>query len=186
MWLLCGSGLAAQSSSRRTEPLPDDLRPHIVGSQGTTTIGFGGYLDRVYSSERILPVNYTIQVDVSRFVSKRLVVRGGLTGSGSAGGDDPDDRPTGIGAPALHACGGLFYYLKPQSMWSPYSGAEYWAQLTNRAADDRGAVIGMLGLEGAASSRLGIFFEGGYGLGLTGPDEKTNRLVARVGIRLKF
>jgi hypothetical protein len=149
-------------------------------------IGFGGYLDRVYSSERLLPLNYTLQIDVSRFVSKRVVVRGGLTGSGSAGGDDPEDRPTGIGAPALHASGGLFFYLKPQSMWSPYAGAEYWIQLTQRADDDRGAVIGSLGLEGAVSRRLGIFMEGGYGLGLTGPDEQTNRLVARVGMRLKF
>ena len=186
MWLLWGSGLTAQSSPRESEPLPDDLRPHVVGSQGTTTIGFGGYLDRVYSSERILPLNYTIQIDLSRFVSKRLAVRGGLSGSGSAGGDDAADRPTGVGAPALHASGGLFYYLTPQSMWSPYCGVEYWTQLTHRAADDRGAVIGMLGLEGAVSSRLGLFFEGGYGLGLTGPDEKTNRLVARVGMRLKF
>jgi len=185
-WLLSGAGVEAQDAPRTSEPLSDDLRPHVVGGTGTTMIGFGGYLDRVYSSERILPVNYTIQIDVSRFVSKRFVVRGGLSGSGSAGGDDPADRPTGIGAPALHASGGLLYYLKPQSMWSPYGGAEYWTQLTQRADHDRGAVIGSLGLEGAVSHRIGIFLEAGYGVGLTGPDEQTDRLVARIGLRLKF
>jgi hypothetical protein len=186
VWLLMGHGIAAQDPSTTPEQLPEDLQPHIVGGKGTTMIGFGGYVDRVYSSERILPINYTIQIDVSRFVSKRFVVRGGLAGSGSAGGEDPEDRPTGLGAPALHAAAGLFYYLKPQSMWSPYGGAEYWTQLTQRATNDRGALIGALGLEGAVSRRLGIFMEGGYGVGLTGPDEQTNRLVARVGMRLKF
>ena len=183
---LIGSGVAAQNAPRTAEQIPEDLQPHIVGVKGTTMIGFGGYVDRVYSSERLLPLNYTIQVNVSRFVTNRIVVRGGLIGSGSAGGDDAEDRPTGLGAPALHASGGLFYYLKPQSMWSPYGGAEYWTQLTQRADTDRGTVIGSLGLEGAVSRRLGIFFEGGYGLGLTGPDEQTNRLVARVGMRWKF
>ena len=48
------------------------------------------------------------------------------------------------------------------------------------------AVIGILGVEGAVSHRIGIFFEGGYGIGLTGPDGKTDRLVARVGMRLTF
>jgi hypothetical protein len=164
----------------------EELEPHLVGTKGTTTIGFGGYLDRTYSSERVLPTNYTIQIDAGRFVTKRLVVRGGLSGSGSAGGDDAEDRPTGLGAPALHASAGLFYYLTPQSMWSPYVGAEYWMQLTQRGAGDKGAAVGALGLEGAVSRRLAVFLEGGYGLGLTGPDEKTNRVVARVGMRLKF
>jgi hypothetical protein len=186
LWLLTASDVVAQAPVPATEQVSEDLQPHIVGAKGMTTIGFGGYVDRVYSSERLLPVNYTIQINVSRFVTNRFVVRGGLSGSGSAGGDDPEDRPTGLGAPALHASGGLFYYLRPQSIWSPYAGAEYWMQLSQRADTDRGAVIGSLGLEGAVSRRLGIFLEGGYGLGLTGSDEQTNRLVARVGMRWKF
>jgi hypothetical protein len=185
IWLLIGRSLAAQDA-RPAGQVADDLQPHIVGGKGITAIGFGGYVDRVYSSERILPVNYTIQIDVSRFVTNRLVFRGGLSGSGSAGGDDAEDRPTGLGAPALHASVGVLYYVRPLSMWSPYGGAEYWTQLTQRASGDRGAAVGTLGLEGAVSRRLGIFLEGGYGLGLTGPDEQTNRLVARVGMRWKF
>jgi hypothetical protein len=186
LWLFSGREVVAQDAVRTTERISEDLQPHIVGSKGMTAIGFGGYADRVYSSERLLPVNYTIQINVHRFMTNRFAVRGGLSGSGSAGGDDPEDRPTGVGAPALHASGGLFYYLTPQSMWSPYAGAEYWTPLTQRADADRGAVIGSLGLEGAVSRRLGIFLEGGYGLGLTGPDEQTTRLVARVGMRWKF
>jgi hypothetical protein len=187
MWLALLMGrMAAQESSPATAPLSDDLQPHIIGTKGVTLIGFGGFVDRVYSSERLLPLNYTMQIDVGRFVSKRVVIRGGVFGSSSAGGDDEEDRPTGLGAPALRASGGLFYYFTPLSMWSPYGGAEYSTQLTQRAAGDRGAVLGTLGLEGAVSRRVGIFFEAGYGLGLTGPDERTTRLTARAGVRLKF
>jgi hypothetical protein len=185
VWLLLGHGVAAQET-RPAESTAEDLQPHIVGTLGTTMVGAGGYVDRVYSSERILPLNYTIQVDIGRFVTRRVVVRGGLVGSGSAGGDDADDRPTGIGAPALHAAGGVFYYLTPQSMWSMYGGAQYWTQLSGRDTQDKGSVVGMLGLEGAVSRRLGVYAEGGYGIGLTGPDESTNRIVARGGLRLKF
>ena len=71
-------------------------------------------------------------------------------------------------------------------MWSLYGGAQYWTQLTVRAANDKGTVVGLVGLEGAASRRLGVFLEGGYGIGLTGPDESTNRILARAGLRLKF
>jgi hypothetical protein len=187
--LVCGwtaGPVGAQESPSAAPQRREELEPHVIGTKGTTAIGFGGYLDRTYSSERVLPTNYTIQIDAGRFVTKRVVVRGGLSGSGSVGGDDADDRPTGLGAPALHGSAGLFYYLKPQSMWSPYAGAEYWIQLTQRGTDDKGAAVGTLGLEGAVSRRLAIFLEGGYGLGLTGPDEKTNRVVARVGMRLKF
>jgi hypothetical protein len=184
VWLWMGHAVSAQDA--RAASAGDDVQPHVVGLKGTTMVGAGGYLDRVYSSERILPLNYTIQVDIGRFVTPRLVMRGGLSGSGSAGGDDAEDRPTGVGAPALHAAGGLFYYLTPQAMWSLYGGAQYWTQLTQRGASDKGSVMGMLGLEGAVSRRLGVFLEGGYGIGLTGPDESTNRIVARAGLRLKF
>jgi hypothetical protein len=185
VWLLMTNGAAAQDTPRAAERINEELEPHRVGAKGTTMLGFGGFADRVYSSERLLPVNYTIQVDIGRFVTRRLALRGGLSGSGSAGGDDAEDRPTGLGVPALHASAGLFYYLTPQGMWSMYGGAQYWTQLSQRVDTDRGSVVGMVGLEGAVSRRLGIFLEGGYGLGLTGTEE-TNRLVARVGMRLKF
>lgn len=188
VFLACGwtAGAVAAQESRGVTQRPEELEPHVIGTKGTTAIGFGGYLDRTYSSERVLPTNYTIQIDAGRFVATHVVVRGGLSGSGSVGGGDPEDRPTGLGAPALHGSAGVFYYLKPQSMWSPYAGAEYWMQLTQRGADDKGAAVGTLGLEGAVSRRLAVFLEGGYGLGLTGPKEETNRAVARVGMRLKF
>jgi len=185
VWLWMGTAATAQDAST-PPPYGEELQPHVVGTPGTTMVGAGGYLDRVYSSERVLPLNYTIQIDIGRFVTRHLVVRAGLSGSGSAGGDDAEDRPTGLGAPALHGAGGLFYYLTPQAMWSLYGGAQYWTQLTQRAASDKGAVVGMLGLEGAVSRRLGLFVEGGYGIGLTGPDESTNRILARAGLRLKF
>ncbi len=71
-------------------------------------------------------------------------------------------------------------------MWTVYGGGEYRIQLTDRASTDRGALTGVFGLEGAASRRVGVYFEGGYGLGFTGAKEQTTRLVATVGIRLKF
>lgn len=185
LWLAMAGVAAAQEQAAGPAP-SEEVEPRQIGEAGTIMIGAGGYLDRVYSSERLLPTNYTLHVDISRFLTNRFVARGGLSGSGSYGGEDADERPTGIGAPALHAHAGLLYYLTPQSMWSLYSGAEFWTQLNQRASNDRGSLLGVLGLQGAISSRVGLFLEGGYGLGLTGSAEQTNRLVGRVGLRLRF
>jgi len=184
-WLLMSGAAAAQATAAAPAASSEDVEPRIIGTAGTTMLGMAGSLDRVYSSERVLPIHYTAQVDVGRFITNRLVFRGGLVGSGSYGGDDAEDRPTGVGVAALHARGGLLYYLTPRSMWSPYGGAEYSVPLTQRASTDRGSVLGVLGLQGALSSRVDLFLEGGYGLGFTGRAEQTNRLVAQVGIRLK-
>jgi hypothetical protein len=178
--------IASAAAGQSVEPASEETEPHIVGTTGTTTVGFAGYLDRVYSSERIAPTNYTLQVDIGRFLAPRIVIRGGLAGSGSYGGDDADDLATGTGVPAVHAFGGAFLYFTPKSIWSLYAGAEYWTQLTQRDAADKGAVIGALGLEGAVSSRVNLFLQGGYGVGLTGTTERTTRLLGRVGVRLRF
>lgn len=149
-------------------------------------VGFAGYVDHFFKQE--LPTNYTAQIDVGRFLARKIVARGGLTGSGSFGGDASDDRPTGSGAPALHAFGGVLYYFTPESMVSLFAGGEYWAQLTEREEPDAGAAIGTVGLQGAVSSRASLFVEAGYGIGLTRSDdgERLSRFVGRLGIRLKF
>lgn len=151
-------------------------------------IGLAGYVDRFSSSERELATHYTAQIDVGGFVAPRIVVRGGLAGTGRFGGEGSDDRPTGAGAPAVHAFGGALFYFTPQSMLSAYVGGEYWNQLTQRDGTDAGSLVGTLGLQGAMSSRASVFIEGGYGFGLTKGDdgETLSRFVGRLGIRLKF
>ena len=178
----------AQAQTVSTQVLPEDLQPRIIGTEGTTTIGIAGYVDKFFSSERLFQTNYTAQIDVDRFVAKKFVVRGGLAGSGRFGGEDADELPTGSGAPALHAFGGLLFYFTPQSIVSLYSGGEYWAQLTQRADRDAGSIVGKLGAEGAFSSRVRLFVEGGYGLALTKGDERerVSRFVGQIGIRLKL
>src|SRR5688572_3448419 len=91
----------AQAQTVSTQVLPEDLQPRIIGTEGTTTIGIAGYVDRFFSSERLFQTNYTAQIDVDRFVARKFVVRGGLAGSGRFGGEDADELPTGSGAPAL-------------------------------------------------------------------------------------
>ena len=116
------------------------------------------------------------------------MVRAGINGSGSYGGEDAEELATGPGAPALHALGGLHFYFTPRSIWSAYVGAEYWAQLTQRADTAMGSLVGSLGLQGVVSSRASFFIEGGFGRGL-GKDEDDNRLsrfVGKIGIRLKL
>jgi len=134
-----------------------------------------------------LPGTYTVHVDVTRFLTDRIAIRGGLAGTGTFGGDDTD-QPAGIGAPALHGTAGAVFYFSPQSMVSLYSGIDYWAQLTQRADSDAGSLVGTLGVQGAMSSRASIYLEGGYGLGLsTGEEDETlRRFVGRIGVRLKF
>lgn len=187
--LLIGAATArAQPQVATAAALPEDLQPYIIGTKGTMMVGIAGYFDRFFSSERLFPTNYTAHVDVGRFISRRLVVRGGLTGSGSFGGDDADELATGSGAPAMHAFGGLSYYFTPQSIVSLYSAGEYWAQLTQRAGRDAGSIVGKVGGEGAVSSRVSLFLKGGYGFALTKGDEgeRISRLVGKLGVRLKF
>jgi hypothetical protein len=186
--LSIATAVAAQSppSTPPAAPQGEEVEPRVIGMAGTTFVGAGGSLDHVYSSTRFLPVNYTIEADVTRFLSPAFAVRGGLIGSGSRGGDEADEIPTGTGAPAVHAHGGLFYYFTPRSMWSLYSGLGYWTQLTRREPSDRGTAVVSVGLEGAASSRVHLFGEGAYGMGLSRGDERTNRLVVYAGIRIRL
>lgn len=166
----------------------EDLEPRRIGAAGTMTVGISGYVDRFFSSRDEFATNYTAQFDVARFLTNRIVVRGGLSGSGSVGGEDAEDRPVGTGAPALHALVGSLFYFTPQSMLSLYAGADYWTQLTQRVSPDAGSVTGTVGIEGALSSRGRVYIEGGYGVGLTkGEDDETRtRIVGRIGFRFKF
>ncbi len=165
----------------------EDVEPRIIGIRGTTAIGLAGYADRLTSPDDDLPLNLTLQVDIGRFLTRRIAVRGGVVGSGALGGD-PDALPAGVGVPSLHAFGAASYYFTPQSMASFYAGAGYWAQITARDGADRGAILGLAGLEGALSSRATAFLEGGYGVGLTRTDDGATRrrFVARVGVRVKL
>jgi hypothetical protein len=182
--LAATAGALAQTAPQSTE----ELEPRIIGAGGTMTMGFSGYIDKFFSSERGLPFNYSMQVDVGRFVTRTLVVRGGMRGSGSVGGDDSEDLASGQGVPALHAFAGLLHYFTPQSIASVYAGADYWAQLTQRDGADAGTIIGIAGVQGALSSRVSLFLEGGYGAALQKNDDdvRATRLVAQIGVRLKF
>ena len=82
--------------------------------------GFSGDIDRFFSSERGLPFNYSMQIDVGRFVTRALVVRGGVRGSGSVGGDDSEDLPTGQGVPRCKASPACSTTSRP-SRWRAYT-----------------------------------------------------------------
>ena len=196
----CVSSSAGQVTSTADAPVPavtpredpavtpnEDIEPRMVGRPGATAIGLGGYADRITSADDNLPLNLTLQVDLTRFLTKRIGVRGGVVGSGALGGD-PDDQRTGIGVPSLQAFGAAAWYFTPQSMASFYAGAGYWTQITNRDGVDRGSILGLAGIEAALSSRANVFVEGGYGIGLTRTDDGATRqrFVARLGVRVKL
>jgi hypothetical protein len=183
--LLTTAGVAHAQSD---QPTSEDIEPRVIGTPGTTMVGVAGYVDRRSSSEHAFATNYTAQIDVGRFITRTLVLRGGLSGSGSFGGEDADEVAGGSGVPALHTFAGLFYYFTPESLLTVYSGGEYWAQLTERADKDAGSIVGTVGLQGVISSRASLFIEGGYGMGLTKGDEGevVSRFIGRIGVRLKF
>ena len=183
--LLALSGSQGVAAQDRTS---EDLEPRIIGAAGTTAVGFSGYVDKFFSPETALPTNYTVQVDVNRFLTDRWVVRGGIAGSGSYGGDDSDELRTGPGAPAVHALGGVFFYFTPRSIWSAYTGIGLTVQMTQRSGSGMSSVVGSLGLQGAVSSRASLFIEGGFGRGLNKDDEdnRLSRFGGNIGIRLKF
>ena len=165
----------------------EDIEPRTVGVAGRMSLGLGGYGDRITSADELRPLNLSIHVDVTRFLTARIAVRGGVVGSGTIGGEE-DAIPKGVGMPALHAFGAGLYYFTPRSMASLYAGAGYWAQITARDGPDRGSVLGLGGIEAAVSSRASVFAEGGYGVGLTrtADDGARQRFMGRIGVRLKL
>jgi hypothetical protein len=167
--------------------LNEDVEPRVVARPGTTAIGLAGYADRITSEDDNLPLNLTLQVDVSHFLTRHIAARAGVIGSGALGGD-PDALPSGVGVPALHGFAAAAWYFTPQAMASVYAGAGYWAQLTARDGADRGAIVGLGGIEAALSSRANVFVEGGWGIGLTRTDDGATRqrFVARLGVRVKL
>jgi hypothetical protein len=184
LMLVCAGRAQAQPST----PPNEDVEPRVIGSKGTMLVGMSGNFDESFSSAQRLPINYSVQVDVGRFLSAAFVLRGGLRGTGSAGGDDSENLPTGSGAAALHGFAGLLYYLTPRSLISMYTGAEYWAQLTQRDSPDAGSIVGTFGVQGALSSRASMFVETGYGVGLrkNTDDVRVTRIVGQIGVRLRF
>jgi len=185
------TAVAAQAQTQPTvspAAASEDIEPRVIGTTGTTTLGFGGFIDRFFSVETLYSTNYFLQADVAHFLTPALVVTGGLTGMGSIGGEDAENRAIGTGVPALHASGGLLFYFTPQSIGSLYAGGSYWVQLTQRGDRDAGTALGTLGFEGALSSRVTMFAEGGYGIALLKGehDERITRMLGRVGIRLKL
>ena len=174
----------ASAASAQTE----EIEPRVVGAAGAMTLGVSGFVDRLMSSEDTFPLNVTMHVDVTRFLTGHIAVRGGVIGSAAFAEDDADDEPVGPGGAALHGAAAAFFYFTPRSLVSPYGGVEYRAQLTDRPESDAGALLGKGGLEATVSSRVLVFIEGGYGARLTRgeDDELQTRIVAEVGFRIRF
>jgi hypothetical protein len=192
LFLAAAAPVSGQVTDPADAPPPavtpsEDIEPRVIGTTGTTSIGLAGYADRVTSEDDNLPLNVTLQVDVARFLTRRIAVRGGVVGTGALGGE-ADDQRSGVGVPALNAFGAAQYYFTPQSMASVYAGVGYLAQVTQRDGPDRGFVLGLGGIEASLSSRAGVFLEGGYGFGLTRTDDGHNRrrVLMRIGLRLKL
>lgn len=180
-----GSPVLAQQAES-SKPVSEDTEPRVIGRKGTLLIGLGGSVDRLFTAEDETSFHVTAQGDVGWFLTSHIVVEGGVSGSGSFGGDTSDD-PAGPGTASLHAFGGALWYFTPDSLASLYVGPEYWAQLTRRDGPDAGAVLAKVGLQGALSSRTSVFVEGGYGVGLTRNDEGLpTTMVGRVGFRVKW
>jgi hypothetical protein len=181
LMLLCMSAAVVQAQTEETEP-------RVIARPGTTLVGFSGYVDRFFSSQATFPINYTAQLDVCRFVTKRVAIRGGVVGSGSVKGDTSDDLGAGSGAPSMHALAGVLYYFTPDSIISAYVGGEYWAQLTQREGRDSGSLVGIVGMQATMSSRASVFVQGGIGgrVNRGEDDELLTRFVAQVGLRIKL
>jgi hypothetical protein len=186
---IAGTGFAQTDPAPASPPnQAEELEPRVVGAAGMMTVGFAGFVDRFNSTETLYPTNYTAQVDVTRFLTRRIAIRFGVLGTGSVGGEESADDATGPGAAALHVGGGGLFYFTPGSMVSAYAGVEYWAQVTHRADNDAGSAVGKFGFQAVISSRASVFVEGGYGVNLRRGEEgeTITRIVGELGLRLRF
>lgn len=164
----------------------EDIEPRVVGSKGTTSAGISGFVDHFASTEDHYPWRASLYLDLSRFITSKVVVRGGLAGTTTI--YDDDDESTGAAAPSVHGFASALYFFTPQSIASFYSGAEYRAQLNRRADRDAGTVLGIGGIQAQFSSRAALFIEGGYGVRLTKGDEgeTLTRITGQIGLRIRF
>ncbi|MGH9221064.1 MAG: hypothetical protein ACRD1W_17285 [Vicinamibacterales bacterium] len=165
----------------------EDIEPRIVGAAGVNSLGISGFIDTFASSESTFPLHASMHVDVSRFLTDRIAVRGGLIGS-TTFRDDGDEVTSGPAAASLHALVSGLYYFTPRSLLSLYTGVEYRAQLMRRAEQDSGTALGLGGLQATISSRASMFIQGGYGARLTRGDdgELQTRLTGEIGVRITF
>jgi hypothetical protein len=181
--------ISVVTSALHASAQSEDVEPRTIGARGTTLVGLSGSVTRFFSSEDVIPGRYTVQIDGHRFVFNKIAVRFGVVGSGGFGGSSSDDETDpDLGTAAVEALGGALYYFTPQSIWSLYAGTEYRARLTERLTSDPGTVNGIVGLQGAFSSRASFFVEGGYGLRLQRGDEGElhTRIVGLAGVRFRF
>ena len=185
--------VARNASAQEAPPIlpstsSEEIEPRAIATAGTTTVGISGSVDRFQSTEQRYPLNITAHLDVSRFVTSHIAIIAGVTGRSSIGGSESESHTRGLGVPALHAFGGALYYFTPQSMVSLYAGQSYWNQLTARSESDNGAIVGLVGVQAALSSRAMAFVEGGYGAEVSrgAEGEMRTRLLGRIGIRFRF
>ena len=191
---VCPAPAAAQADAPMTGAQQEELEPRVIGQRGQTLIGFSGSMGRFFSSEDLMAGTYNVQVDGHWFLSRRVALRFGVVGTGTfGGGDDSSDETSeddggDPSATGLEALGGALFYFTPGSMWSFYTGGEYRLSITERTSDDLGSVNGLVGLQGALSSRAAFFLEGGYGMRLRRDDEGEvlTRMVGLVGVRFRF
>jgi hypothetical protein len=164
----------------------EDIEPRVVGTTGTMMAGTSGFIDRFSSTEDEFPWRVSLYFDLSRFVTSKIAIRGGLVGATTF--HDEDDESSGPSAASLHAFTSALYFFTPQSLASLYAGGEYRAPLNRRAQRDAGALLGVGGVQAMFSSRAGLFIEGGYGVGLTKGDEgeRLTRLTGQLGLRIRF
>jgi hypothetical protein len=191
---VCPAPAAAQADTPTAFGQQEELEPRVIGQRGQTLIGFSGSMGRFFSSEDLMAGTYNAQVDAHWFLSRRIALRFGVVGSGTFAGDDDSEEETtedgGSDPPTtgLEALGGAAFYFTPGSMWSFYTGGEYRLSVTERTTSDLGSVNGLVGLQGALSSRAAFFLEGGYGMRLRRGDEGEvlTRIVGLVGVRFRF
>jgi hypothetical protein len=185
---------AAQADEPTGVRQQEELEPRVIGQRGQTLIGFSGSMSRFFSSADLMAGAYTMQVDAHWFLSRRVALRFGVVGSGTFAGDDDsedeaaEDAGNGPLETGVEALGGALFYFTPGSMWSFYTGGEYRRSVTERTGGDVGSVNGLVGLQGALSSRAAFFLEGGYGMRLRRGDENEilTRIVGLVGVRFRF
>lgn len=162
-----------------------------VGRQGATQIGFSFSTISVSQGDSDIesPTVYYGNVEVGRFLTDRFVLRGGLSGIGTFGGDD--DSGEDFGFTQFSGLVGLLLYFSPSSVGSAYVGADYSFTLTNRVDGDNGTIYGRVGVQGAVTPRAAIFGEFGYGRQMYSAPEfgeapDVSYIVTQFGLRLVF
>jgi hypothetical protein len=151
-----------------------------VGRKGAVQLGVSFTTITQVSQTGLSATNMSGVIDAGRFVTEKFLMRFGMMGSGTIGGEQ-------TGSTNFMGLAGALFYITPEKPSSFYLGGDITVplQVQQEGAGFSGFANGRLGVQSAISNNASFFVEGGYG-GALRSFAQQGSLMSNIGIRVLF